>query len=88
MELYWTKNKPTTPGAYWVRGYEVGRSHRKALVVVMERGGELCSNLHSTNSDNDDEPTPLANHSDRFEWCGPLVPANARHKPRGEATSA
>lgn len=77
MELNWTKSKPTEPGAYWVRGYHIGRRNEAALVVVSERNGELCSNLHSTNSDNDDEPTPLVNHNTRFEWCGPLVPANA-----------
>lgn len=81
MELNWMKSKPTVPGAYWVRGYHIGHRRDVALVVVSEHGGELCSNLHSSNSDNDDEPTPLANHSDRFEWCGPLVPPNTQVQP-------
>ena len=75
MELNWTKNKPTAPGAYWVRGYHVGHRDDRALVEVRETDGELCSNLHNVNSDPHD-PMPLADHSGRLEWCGPLVPAN------------
>lgn len=78
MELNWTTNKPTTPGAYWVRGYHVGYRDEAALVEVREIDGELCSNLHETNSDSANRNfDALAHHNDSFEWCGPLVPANA-----------
>ena len=83
MELHWTKNRPTVPGAYWVRGYWLGRPNKAALVEVRYLDGELCSNLHCTNSDDDNDGfDTLANHSDKFEWCGPLVPANAEGERR------
>ena len=75
MELSWTKSKPTKPGAYWVRGYHIGHRNEAALVEVRELHGELCSNLHARNSDNDDFDA-LENHTDNLEWCGPLLPAN------------
>ena len=80
MDLNWTKNKPIAPGAYWVRGYHVGHRDDIALVEVREVDGELCSNLHNSNSDPRD-PMPLADHSDRFEWCDAFMPANARIEP-------
>lgn len=77
MELNWTKNKPTEPGAYWVRGYWLGRPKKAALVEVRDLDGELCSNLHCTNSDDDNDSFgALESYSDAFEWCGPLVPHN------------
>ena len=78
MELNWTTNNPTEAGAYWVRGYNFRHRDEAALVEVRRIGNCLCSNLHATNSDNDsDNFDSLASHNDRFEWCGPLVPANA-----------
>ena len=72
MAKDWTKEKPTQPGAYWVRGYDIGNRNETALVEVREQDGELCSNLHNRNTDVSD-PMPLADHSERFEWLGPLI---------------
>lgn len=78
MELKWVNIKPTEPGAYWVRGYVLGRPECKALVEVTEHHGELFCNLHTVNSDNEgpDAADFLSDYSDSFEWCGPLVPTN------------
>ncbi len=78
MEMIWTKNKPTEPGAYWVRNYCVTNPKEAALVEVRDvaMSGELCSSLHEVNS----EITrwrPISRHFDGMEWCGPLVPPNA-----------
>jgi hypothetical protein len=76
MKKTWKKQKPTMPGAYWVRGYCLGREEMTGLVEVRRVKGELCSNMHNCNTDDDDELAPVANYSERFEWCGPLLPPN------------
>jgi len=78
MELNWTKNKPTEPGAYWVRGWSLDAGHEQdlAVVTVTEIDGELCSDVNECNTAWWRDWLPIENHSDRFEWCGPLVPAN------------
>lgn len=80
MELKWVMRKPTKPGAYWVRGFSLGASEEKALVEVEKHDGELWSNLHQSNSDRfvSGNWSALADTSDRFLWCGPLVPPNTQ----------
>jgi len=81
MELNWTKDKPTSPGAYWVRGFNVGEKQQTpALVEVKLVGDELRCNLGENNQDPfNDGPSAwswLDDLSARFEWCGPLMPPN------------
>ena len=85
MRLTWTKSKPTAPGAYWVRGFGLPDHRGKALVEVEAHDGELWSNLHQRNSERYNDPfagwSALADTSDEFEWCGPLVPPNKHSTP-------
>lgn len=71
----WTKQKPTTSGAYWVRGFRLGEpDSRPALVEVArdEDGALLCNmNEHNTN-DETHQWSHVEDMADRFEWCGPL----------------
>ena len=67
----WTKNKPTIPGAYWVRGYSNDYPNEAALVEVCGQNGTLYCNLHENNSSS--KFSSLDKYDDRFEWCGPLV---------------
>lgn len=82
MEMNWKKEKPTVPGAYWVRGFTFPDSGGKALVEVENHAGELWSNLHESNSirfaDKYSGWTALTDTADHFEWCGPLLPSNPR----------
>lgn len=77
MEMNWTDDKPARPGAYWVRGHRIELKCKvNALVEVREIEGVISCNLHRVNTNNRDrEFFPVAQCSDRFQWCGPLVPA-------------
>lgn len=71
----WTKDKPTAPGAYWVRGYRLGEpDSRPALVEVTHNDdGKLLCNLHEHNSNDETHQWSLvADFAERFEWFGPL----------------
>ena len=74
MNKSWSKIAPTTPGAYWVRGFNnFGEGEQyEALVEVITKDGNLMCNLHETNSD--PQYDFLEHYPARFEWCGPLVP--------------
>lgn len=74
MRRKWTNEKPTQPGAYWVRGYEITDRSEAALVEIRSMHGVLCSNIHAQNTDADDF-SPIEKMTDRIEWCGPLMRA-------------
>lgn len=66
----WTLDKPTVPGAYWVRGNGLP----EALVVVKCDEGELWCNLHmSTTEQNFGYGFTVEQLDDSFEWLGPLA---------------
>lgn len=72
----WSKEKPSVPGAYYVKGFRLGEEdYRPALVdVALDEDGELVCNIHLSNSDDDlDQWSFVANCSGRFEWLGPLL---------------
>lgn len=74
-ESTWTTEKPTQPGAYRVRGFDIGDASRTALVEVKYDGGILCCNLHEKNSEGDMRRWySVFALSARFEWSGPLMP--------------
>lgn len=80
----WSKEKPTSPGAYYARGFRLGEEdYRPALVdVALDDDGELVCNIHLSNS-NDDlcQWSLLADCSERFEWLGPLAASPAPEVP-------
>jgi len=84
MELKWEMGKPKKPGAYWVRGFALGGNGGKALVEVEKHDGELWSNLHQCNSERFEDKfsgwSALCEISDKFLWCGPLMPPNTRNQ--------
>jgi hypothetical protein len=72
----WTHNKPTLPGAYWIRGNLL---QDDALVQVKLLDGVLLCNLHQVNSDPSIEfAFPIAKLNPDFEWLGPLAPMGDR----------
>lgn len=76
--LTWNHQKPTAPGAYYLRGFRLGEDHsRHALVeVATVASGELVCNINERNINDDLRDWPfVAELADRFEWCGPLVEA-------------
>lgn len=69
--MNWSRNKPTQPGAYWIRGN--GLSRPALIEVVEEEPGELRCNLHDrTTCDNFDYGYDLIDLSPDFDWSGPL----------------
>jgi hypothetical protein len=81
----WTHDKPTQPGAYWIRGNGLSRA---ALIQVIEDEGELCCNLHMHTTDSDfSYGYTIEQLDDEFEYLGPLVPSTsmtvARPMPKG-----
>lgn len=82
--LNWKQQKPTEPGAYWVRGFNAWRpASRQFQALVQVRlyhfedsdfGTELVCNLHQSTSEDDLRNwSPVADYNDKFEWAGPLV---------------
>lgn len=85
----WSKTKPTTEGAYYVRGFAIGQD--VALVQVRmhrfdgEPAPELVCNIHESTSNEDmDDWWPMVDLSDDFEWLGPLVAAPVAAAPNSE----
>lgn len=91
----WRRQKPTEPGIYQVRGFELCQPRRRqtiATVVVAAAStnrrdkGALVHNLHISTSEGDlGEWGLLAHLSDGFEWRGPFVlaaPTATTHPPR------
>jgi len=67
----WTHEKPTQPGAYWIRG---NLFQEDALVQVKLVDGVLSCNLHQVNSDPGFEyGYTIEKMNKDFEWLGPLT---------------
>jgi hypothetical protein len=68
----WRQQKPTEPGAYWLKGNMFRRPELTTLVRVEWFDGALCVVEH------DDAESPrgfLSEWRDDFLWLGPLHPA-------------
>ena len=73
MTEQWTHEKPTQPGAYWVRGNGLDEN---ALVEVKAHEGALWCNLHMVNTEPDIKwGYTIAQIHSAFEWLGPLYAA-------------
>lgn len=67
----WTHEKPTQPGAYWIRGNLL---QADALVKVQMVDDELWCNLHLVNTEASlVYGYSIAQLSPDFEWLGPLT---------------
>lgn len=77
--MKYTKQKPTIPGPYWIRGFDYGREDRAALVHVYQYNSELMElyvNLHESNTDEGGDHFRLSVLDEDFEWLGPLLPVD------------
>lgn len=78
----WSQEKPSIPGAYWVRGFRLGEPDSRPALVEVARNDEgemLCNiNEHNTN-DETHQWTLVADCADRFEWFGPLGRGEVPH---------
>lgn len=72
----WSTRKPETPGAYWIRGWNLsGEFEQAALVQVVDEGGSLMVNLHQCTTESDTGFWyKVEVIDDEFEWSGPLFP--------------
>lgn len=80
--MIWTTKQPTEPGAYYVRGFNLGAKHQyEALVEVRKHDGELVCNLHESNSEPPGSRMSswsfMSDMCEDFEWCGPLIAPKA-----------
>lgn len=67
----WASIKPSSPGAYWVRGNGL---ERDALIEIIEDEGELRCNLHQRTTETDfGYGYSIEQLSAEFEWYGPLT---------------
>lgn len=68
----WSRQQPTVPGIYGIRGFNLCRpasEQFEAVVVVREHGGELVCNLHESTSEDDLESwAPICDLDPDFEW--------------------
>ncbi|PZE12739.1 hypothetical protein DMX10_14000 [Pseudomonas sp. 57B-090624] len=82
----WTNQKPTVPGAYYIRGFRLGEEDsRPALVEIDTDGDELICNLHCSNSEDEfSRWDALAVFSGDFEWLGPLLSTPPAAQVQGE----
>lgn len=68
----WSRQQPTVPGIYGIRGFNLCRpasEQFEAVVVVREYGGELVCNLHESTSEDDLESwAPICDLDPDFEW--------------------
>ena len=75
----WSTVKPSRPGVYGVRGFNMCREPEdqfEAIVSVRLHEGDLICNLHEYTSEEDfDRWTRVDDCSDGFEWCE-FVPAH------------
>lgn len=72
----WTHNKPTLPGAYWIRGNLLLTD---ALVEVKLVDGVLWCNLHQVNTElRFGNGFTVEQLNPDFEWLGPLAPMGGR----------
>lgn len=76
-ENSWTHDKPTQPGAYWIRGNLL---RADALIEVKLVDDELWCNLHLVNTEHRIEyGFTIDQLSPDFEWLGPLMPKAVPH---------
>lgn len=68
--------KPTVPGIYAVWGFHYGHPADHAIVEVIERDGELLTNLHEVNSDRHSWGR-VSESSDKFHWSRISAPFTA-----------
>lgn len=72
----WTTEKPATPGAYWIRGFNLsGEFNQAALVqvVIDDDAQALMVNLHQSTTETDTGYWyEVDDINDDFEWSGPL----------------
>lgn len=89
----WTTDKPSRPGAYYVRGFNWGRNDEQyeALVQVAshwflgDEAPSLVCNLHESTSEEDlSNWCELKELSEKFEWAGPLLPASTIQQLQAE----
>lgn len=76
--MQFSRGKPTKPGIYKVRGFNLFRPRnrwREAVVEVRLYRGVLRCNLHEINSSDDPIATwaPISEYNDDFEWLGPFA---------------
>lgn len=76
--MNWKNVKPTIPGIYKVKGFNLCRpasKQREAVVEVRAYRGRLHCNIHESNSSDDpvSQWSWLQDLNDEFQWCGPLV---------------
>ena len=67
----WTNTKPTEPGVYGVKGFNLGQtpSEQVEAIVRVVFDGELVCNLHQCNSEEDFEDWyAVSDLLDTFEW--------------------
>lgn len=68
----WSRQQPTVPGIYGIRGFNLCRpasEQFEAVVVVREHGGGLVCNLHESTSEDDLESwAPICDLDPDFEW--------------------
>lgn len=70
--LQWTHSKPTTEGAYWIRGNGLEDTF---LIQVKMHEGELWCNLHTYTTELDfGYGFLITDLGSQFEWLGPLYP--------------
>ena len=73
----WSNQKPTQPGAYWIRGNLL---QADALVEVKRVDDVLWCNLHLVNTEQRIEyGFTIDQLSPDFEWLGPLMPLEVAH---------
>ncbi|MBP7657406.1 MAG: hypothetical protein KA742_12785, partial [Pseudoxanthomonas sp.] len=79
-DVAWSTNKPSHPGVYGVRGFNLGATPEEqfeAIVAVRLYEGDLICNLHESTSEDDfDRWTLVEDCNDGFEWCE-FTPASA-----------
>lgn len=68
--LVWKQQKPTEPGAYWLKGNVFLNSEHTSLVRVEVLGGALSV---VSCDDADEHKAYLAEWGDDFYWAGPLA---------------
>lgn len=75
----WSNEKPESPGAYWIRGFNLsGEFNQAALVqVILDNDTQvLMVNLHQSNTETDTGFWyEVYKIDEQFEWCGPLFAA-------------
>ncbi|MDD1012211.1 hypothetical protein [Pseudomonas rubra] len=84
----WSKDKPETPGAYWIRGFNLSGEFNEAALVQVARDEDancLMVNLHQSTTERDTGYWyEVDDINAEFEWSGPLY----LHPPTSDGFSA